>query len=186
MNPPRRSASVLLAGLSLGWAVAACLTGCASTAPGPSPREAKARYQFNHIMRTCQVAAEDATNEVDRVTLLNQAARSYQQMARDYSDVPRWAAASLRSLGQIHVAQDALKEALSSFDQVGQLYPGEHWEVIQSWKAAGDALWNARHRGEAALYYRQIVDTYGRPGQPPMFDTIVGIARGRLKEQGLP
>lgn len=186
MNPPRRSAFVLLAGLALGWAVAACLTGCASTAPGPSPREAKARYQFNHIMRTCQVAAEDATNEVDRVTLLNQAARSYQQLARDYSDVPRWAAASLRSLGQIHVEQDELKEALSSFEQVGQLYPGEHWEVIQSWKAAGDALWNARHRGEAALYYRQIVDTYGRPGQPPMFDTIVGIARGRLKEQGLP
>ena len=131
-------------------------------------------------MRASDVPAFDATNAVERVTLLDRAAREYRQLATDYEDVPAWAAAALRREGEIHVERGDLKQSLFCFEQVGQRYPQQHWEVIQAWKAAADYLWNTRHRGEARLYYQQIVNTYGRPGQPPMFDTIVHISRQRL------
>ena len=134
-------------------------------------------------MRSSDVPAFDATNAVERVVLLDRAAREYHQLATDYADVPSWAAAALRREGQIHVERGDLKQGLSCFEQVGQRYPQEHWEVIQAWKAAADYLWTTRHRGEARLYYQQIVNTYGRPGQLPMFDTIVHVSRQRLAEK---
>lgn len=167
----------LVAGL-LVWA------GCSTTPSHSSDREAKARFEYNRIMREFRVPAEEATNDVTRVAMLDQVAEAYLEFTQEYGDVPRWAAAALRSLGQVHLERGEFRDALASFEQVGQRYPQEHWEVIQAWKEAADMLWETRHRGEAVLYYQQIVDTYDRPGQPPMFETLVNIARLRLREQG--
>ena len=160
--------------------------GCASSGPTPAQRDAEARYHYNQAMRLYRVPTADASNEVDRVVLLDAAAKEYARLAHVYRDVPRFASASWRSLGMIQLARGELREALTALEQVGRLYPDQHWEVIQAWKAAADALWNARHRAEAALYYRQIVSVYGKPGQPPMFDTLVVIARARLAEEATP
>jgi tetratricopeptide (TPR) repeat protein len=162
-------------------------SGCASPSRTPAARETQARYQFNLAVRQYHVPAGDATNALDRAALQDKAAQEYQRLAREYADVPRWAASSLCSLGQIYIDRGQIKEGLTCFEQVGQRYPMEHWEVIQAWKSAADCLWDNRNRGEALLYYRQIVNTYGnQPGQPPMFDTIVGIARSRLKDVETP
>ena len=168
-------------GMAVGFLV---WMGCSTTPDQASNREAKARYEYNRIMREYRVPAEEATNEVERVAMLDQVAAAYLEFTQEYGDVPRWSAAALRSLGQVHLERGEFKEALASFEQVGQRYPQEHWEVIQAWKEAADMLWETRHRGEAVLYYRQMVDTYDRPGQPPMFETLVNIARLRLNEQG--
>lgn len=173
-------------GLLTALVLAALAVGC-STTPTISEREHQARFAFNQTMRLYHVPASEASNTVDRAALLDQSAFAYKKLEQDYSDVPRWAAASLRNLGQINVERGQLKEALVCYEQVGRRYPDEHWEVIQSWKAAADALWAAHQRSEAMLFYRQIVNTYGgKAGQPAMFDTIVTVARSRLKEAGGP
>ncbi len=167
------------------WVVAGGAAGCAS-ASGPKARLSQARYQYNRVTGQVYIKALDATNAVERITLLDVAAEEYGRVAREFPDVPAWAAAALRSEGQIRLERGQLGEALTCLEQVGQRYPQEHWEVIQAWKAAADHLWDTRHRGEARVYYRQIVSTYGRPGQPPMFDTIVSVARQRLAERDTP
>lgn len=171
------------------WAavvVAVWAAGCATSPDQGAQRLSKARFEYNRIMREFRVPAEEATNDVQRLAMLEQAAVEYLQFTQNYGDCAPLAAAALRSLGQIHLALGEGKEALSCFEQVGQRYPQEHWEVIQAWKQAADTLWETRHRGEATLYYQQIVTTYDRPGQPPMFETVVNIARSRLKERGVP
>lgn len=171
---------------ALTWLAAVLLLvvawGCAAPTSGTGARAAKARFEYNRIMRELLVRAGDATNAVLRMALLDQAALEFQRFERDFRDEPRWAASALRSLGQIQLDRGQIKLALDCFEQVGQRYPNEHWEVIQAWKESADALWKSEHRGEASVYYQQIVTTYGRPGQPAMFDTLVGIARVRLKE----
>ena len=116
--------------------------GCASPSRDGAQRLSKARYEYNRIMRDFRVPAEEATNEVQRLVMLEQAASEYLQFTQDYGDCAPLAAAALRSLGQIHLALGEGKEALSCFEQVGQRYPGEHWEVIQAWKQAADTLWD--------------------------------------------
>ena len=160
--------------------------GCSTPTRGAAARESKARFEYNRIMRELRVPAEDATNAVQRFPMLEQAAAAYEQFERDFRDQPRWAAAALRSLGQIQLSRGQTRLALDCFEQVGQRYPNEHWEVIQAWKESADILWKSEHRGEASVYYQQIVTTYGRPGQPAMFETLVGIARARLKECEVP
>ncbi len=173
-------------GLLGAFSLAVLAMGC-STTPSPSARERQARFAFNQAMRVYQLPVGDATNSVDRAALLDQSAAAYDKVEQDYRDVPRWAAAALRCRGQVHLDRGQVKAALACFDQVGRRYPGEHWEVIQAWKAAADTLWAAQQRSEARLYYRQIATTYGgKSGQPPMFDTIVTVARSRLKESGGP
>lgn len=180
----------LAAGLALVLAGGVGM-GCAHTpaqAAGHkvSARESKARYEYNRVIRQYQLPAIDATNAVERVAMLDQTAFELEAMVREYAEVPKWAAIALRTLGKIHIERGQLKEGLACFEQVGQRYPQEHWEVIQAWREAGDTLWETHHRGEARLYYRQIVSTYDRPGQPPMFDTIVRVARARLEESNPP
>lgn len=171
-----------VAGMIGLWLVA----GCATAPGGAHAREPKAKFEYNRIMREYRVPAEEATNEVERVAMLDQVAQAYADFSQEYADVPRWAAAALRARGQIHVVRGQFQDALACFEQVGQRYPQEHWEVIQAWKEAADLLWETQHRGEAVLYYRQIVQTYDRPGQPPMFGTLVDIARSRLQENQRP
>lgn len=156
--------------------------GCATPTKGVEQRASKARFEYNRIMREWVVPAGDVSNAVERMDLLEQAAQEYQQFERDFRDQPRWAAAALRSLGQVQLSRGQIKAALDCFELVGQRYPHEHWEVIQAWKEAADTLWQSEHRGEASVYYQQMINTYGRPGQPDMFDTLVDIARARLKE----
>ena len=156
--------------------------GCAAPTRGAGQRASKARFEYNRIMREWVVPAGDATNVVERMELLEQAAQEYQQFERDFRDQPRWAAAALRSLGQVQLNRGQVKPALDCFELVGQRYPHEHWEVIQAWKEAADVLWQSEHRGEASVYYQQMINTYGRSGQPDMFTTLVDIARERLKE----
>lgn len=168
------------------WVLTALLLvvawGCRTPTGGPSDREAKARFEYNRIMREWVVPAGDVSNTVERMDLLEQAAQEYEQFERDFRDQHRWAAAALRSLGQVQLSRGQVKAALDCFELVGQRYPHEHWEVIQAWKEAADTLWQSEHRGEASVYYQQMINTYGRPGQPAMFETLVDIARARLKE----
>jgi hypothetical protein len=77
--------------------------GCTTPTSGAEQRAAKARFEYNRIMREWVVPAGDATNTVERMDLLVQAAQEYQQFERDFRDQPRWAAAALRSLGQVQL-----------------------------------------------------------------------------------
>lgn len=161
--------------LLVGW-------GCKTPTDGGVQRDAKARFEFNRIMRERMVPAGDATNVAERLVMLDEAAQEYETFERDYRDQPRWAAKALRTLGQLQLRRGQVKQALDCFELVGQRYPNEHWEVIQAWKEAADVLWQQEQRGEASVYYNQIVTTYGRSGQPAMFETLVNISRARLKE----
>jgi tetratricopeptide (TPR) repeat protein len=163
----------------LGLALLAA-AGCLSTRSDAERRTAQARHEFMRVVRELQVPAGDATNEVVRGELLTNAVAGYLDLVARYPDQPQWCAQALRSVANIYRAEGRRAEALATYERLAHRYPGEHWEVIQAWKAAGDLMWDSRMRELARGYYQQIVDTYSGPDQPPMFQTIVDIARQRL------
>lgn len=154
--------------------------GCQSSRARPAKRAASAKHAFNLVVRQAHVPAGDSTNDIERAELLVRAAAGYQDIVKRYPDQPQWAAQSLRSLGNVYQLQGRPADALSAYDRVGRDYPGEHWEVIQAWKSAGDLLLDTGDREGAARYFRRIVDTYDRADAAPMFRTLVDISRRRL------
>jgi len=167
----------LAALLGLALLVAA---GCLSSRNATERRAAQARHELKRVVRELHVPAGDATNEVVRGELLTNAVAGYLDLVARYPDQPQWCAQALRSVANIYRAEGRRAEALATYERLAQRYPGEHWEVIQAWKAAGDLMWDSQKRELARGYYQQIVDTYSAPDQPPMFQTIVDIARQRL------
>ena len=169
----------------MGMAALVC-AGCLSPHGDVAKRASQAKFEFNRIVREYQVPAGDATNAVQRGAYLTNAVTAFRALAERYPDQPQWAAQSMRCIANIHRAEGRRAEALATYEQLVHRYPGEHWEVIQAWKSCGDLLWDSRMKELAREYYRQIVDTYGGPGQPPMFDTLVHIARQRLADGARP
>lgn len=161
----------------------ALLAACATRSP-EQLADATARYEFKRIVREFQVPASEATNELQRVELIDQALAALESLRTNYPTAQPWAAMSLRQIGQIHAERGERKEALAAFARVAVLYPTESWEIIQASKAAGDLLWDSGMKKQALMFYQDIVDQYGGPGQPEMFDTLVRISRERIKEAG--
>lgn len=159
--------------------LAAGLTACATRAPMES-EEARARYEFKRIVRAYEIPAAETTNAADRAAYQEQALLAYEALRAAYPNARATAAAALRAVGHLHAARGERKEALAAFARVGVLYPEQEWEVIQAWRAAGDLLWTAGMKKEALPFYQDIVTTFDRPDLPPLFDTIVRIARDRI------
>lgn len=161
----------------------ALLAACATRSPEQTA-DARARYEFKRIVRTYQVPASEATNDMDRAVLLDAAQEAFATLREDYPTARPWAAMALRQIGEILAQQGRRKEALATFAKVDVYYPNESWEVIQAWKAAGDLLWDSGMKREALPFYQDIVAKFDHPGQPEMFGTIVRIARDRIRDAG--
>ena len=155
--------------------------GCATRTPVAAATSA-AQYEYKRIVREYQLPAADATNALERAALLDQAVQAYEALRQQHPEASPWAAAALRAAGAIHAERGNRKEALSAYARVGVLYPGEEWEVIQAWRAAGDLLWTAGIRDQAILFYKDIIEKFDQPGKPPLFETLVRIAKDRLAE----
>ncbi len=166
--------------------LAACLIAACATRAPQEDAQAKARYEYNRIVRTYQIPASESTNEVERALLLHQAFTAYAALITNYPTARPWAAMSLRAVAALHAERGDWKKALETYDIVPALYPDDDWEVIQAWRGAGDLLWSARMPALAVEYYRQIVERFDRPGMPPGFDAHVRIARDRLREAAAP
>ncbi|HMP76651.1 MAG TPA: hypothetical protein PKE12_10185 [Kiritimatiellia bacterium] len=172
---------VLLLGAVVWWTA----PGCATRAP-TAVSTSEAQYEFKRIVREYQLPAAEATNDVDRAALLDQAANAFEALREKHPDASPWAAAALRSAGNIHAELGHRKEALAAYARVGLLYPDDEWEAIQAMRSAGDILWIAGIRDQAILFYREIIEKFDKPGKPPMFDTVVRIAKDRLSEAAPP
>ena len=160
--------------------------GCVAASGNVDRRERQARHDFNRVVRELHVPAGDATNDVMRGELLTNAVKGYLAIVQQYPDQPQWGAQALRSVANIHRAEGRRGEALAAYARIAHKYPGQDWEIIQAWKSAGDLLWDSSMKGLARDYYRQIVAAYGEVHDPPMFQTIVDIARRRLAGDGQP
>jgi len=171
---------LLLAVLSI-LALASC-----ATRPPEKRMEAEAQYEFKRIMREYVIAAGDATNELVRAELVEQAVQGFRLLRELYPDAQPWAAMALRYRANLHAERGERKEALATYAKVGVLYPDQDWEVIQAWRSAGDLLWTSGMRKESLDFYRDIVARFDTPGQPPMYETIVRIARDRIAEVEAP
>lgn len=165
---------------------AALLGSCSSPKPAMDQRAREARYEFNRVVREYHVPMSEATNDLERGVWMTNALAGYEAICRDFGDQAKWAAQSLRSMGNVYLAQGDRARALRCYDQVGRDYPGEHWEVIQAWKSAGDLLWDSGMKSEGAKYFSLIVQTYAGMDEPPMFKTLVEISRDRLAGIGAP
>lgn len=158
---------------------AAGLAACATRSPVES-EEAQARYEFKRIVRAYEIPASETTNTADRAAFQEQALLAYEALRAAYPTARASSAAALRAVGKIHAERGERKEALAAYTRVGVLYPEQEWEVVQAWRAAGDLLWESGMKKEALPFYRDIVTSFDKPGQPPMVETIVRIAKDRL------
>lgn len=163
--------------------VLAAASACVTRSP-EEVAEARARYEYNRIVRQFQVPRGDSTNALERAALLDKSLQELQNLRNEYPDATPWVAMALRQTGEIYVERGQEKEAVRAFTLVGVYYMGEDWEVIQAWKAAGDLLWSNGKKEAALPYYRDIVQRFARPGQPDLYDTIVRIAQDRIAEAG--
>lgn len=144
--------------------------------------EARAKYEYQRIVRQFQVPFGDSTNTLERAALLDKSLQELEALRANYPNARPWNAMALRKIGEIYAERGQKKEALAAFTLVGVRCMSEDWEVIQAWKAAGDLLWSSGMRNQALPFYRDIVQRYNRPGYPEMYNTIVRIALDRMAE----
>lgn len=121
-------------------------------------------------------------NGAEKERLLDEAAKRYTQLLRDYPEQTDIAPQALRGLGNIHAIRGNVDEAVKHYRQVAEKYPGRDWEVLQAWKAAGDLLWDANRRDEAKAFYRRIVERFDAPAAPVIFKAVVRGSKSRLAE----
>jgi tetratricopeptide (TPR) repeat protein len=144
--------------------------GCA-----PALRES-ARQVFDRTVRECHLPSAEASG-AQREKLLVEAASGYEQVLKLGPSDLHLCAAALRSLANVRVEQGRLSEAVNLYTRVGEKYPTCDWEVLQAWKSAGDLLWDAGRQGEAAGFYKKIVQRFG--SDPSAIVQIVARAASR-------
>jgi tetratricopeptide (TPR) repeat protein len=154
-------------------ALAAQLTfGCA-----PASRES-AQQVFDRTVRECHLPSAEASG-AQREKLLAEAASGYEQVLKLGRSDPHLCAAALRSLANVRVDQGRLSEAVKLYSRVDEKYPACDWEVLQAWKSAGDLLWDADRQGEAAGFYKKIVQRFGSDPSA-IVQTAARAARRRI------
>lgn len=157
------------------------MAGCVSSPDRQQQRYAEAKALFDKTAKEYHLpSAEAKGTEHDR--LLSQAAAGYEQLLRQYRDQPHWCAPATRSLANVRAEQGRTDEAVKLYASVESRYPGEEWEILQSWKSAGDLLWEAGQQEPARVYYRKIVERFDTADAPGLYKVIVKGARSKLSD----
>ena|SRR5215204_4766318 len=161
----------------------AALAGCSEKPKQTAEqRYASAKALFEKASRDYHIPSGEARG-AERRRLEEQAAGIYAEVARHYADQPLWASQALRSLGNIRASQTNITEAVKLYGQVGELFPGQDFEVLMAWKSAGDLLCDARRQTEARIFYERIVARFDKPDALPIVQTVVRGCKGRLEGQ---
>ncbi|GDY22836.1 hypothetical protein LBMAG56_41830 [Verrucomicrobiota bacterium] len=151
----------------------------AAPAPAATNTPPAAQALFDRITKEFHLPSAEASG-ARRKELLGQAAAGYEQLLREHPTHTNLCAQALRSLANIRATEGRLDDAIALHASVAQRYPAEEWEILQSWKSAGDLLTDAQRAADAAPFYRQIVERFDRTNAAPVVQIIVRSARKRL------
>ena len=181
--PIARAASWRLPGFAspLLFILVIALTSCSAKKESPAQRADAAKALFDHATKDFHLPSDTASG-ADRLRLQDQAAASYELLLKEYPEQDAWAAQALCGLANIRVAQTNLDESVKLFAEVAQKYPQRDWEILESWKSAADALWDARRTNDARAYYQKIVARYDSTNATQVVKTIVRGSQSRLAE----
>ena len=158
------------------------LTSCsAKKEESPAQRADAAKVLFDHATKDFHLPSDTASG-AERRRLQDQAAASYELLLKEYPEQEAFAAQALCGLANIRVAQTNLDEAVKLYASVAQKYPQRDWEILESWKSAADALWDARRTNDARAYYQKIVTRYDSTNVTQVVKTIVRGSQSRLAE----
>ncbi|MCL5098242.1 MAG: tetratricopeptide repeat protein [Candidatus Omnitrophica bacterium] len=158
------------------------LASCSTPKQTPEQRYKAAQELFNQTTKLYHLPSAQASG-AERVKLLEEAARGYEQLLNRYPDQPFWCAQALRSLGNVRADQGRLDDAIQCYRNVASKYPGQDWEVVQAWKSAADLLWEDGRRDEALEFYRKIVERFDTPNASQVIQTIVRGAKAKLAQE---
>jgi len=155
--------------------------GCKAKQQIAPDRSVTARALFERTTQEFHTPGLDA-NGAERERLLNEAAKNYGRLIKEFPEERDWCAQSLRALGNIHASQGKTNEAVKLYATVGEKYFDREWEVLQAWKAAGDLLWDANRREDAKKFYAKIVERFGKKEAPQIIQQVVRGSKARLAE----
>jgi hypothetical protein len=156
-------------------------SGCARRPKSAGDAYADAKALFEHVSKHFHIPSAEASG-TEKLRLQNLALSGYQQLLQEYPAEDYWVAQALRSRGNIYSAQTNVDSAVKSFAAVEQRCPKRDWEILISWKSAGDLLWDAHRQSEARLFYGRIIERFDRAGSAQVVATIVRGSRQRLAE----
>lgn len=145
----------------------------------PQQKADAAKALFEQATKEFHLPSAQATG-AEKARLQQRAAESYEKVLNDFADQTIWAAQALRNLAGIRAAQTNINEAVRLYTSVAERFPKEEFEVLQSWKAAGDLLWEGKRQAEARKFYQQIVQRFDGTNQPAVVRLVVKGARSKL------
>jgi hypothetical protein len=180
MEPARRNNFPVCILLAL-FAAGVALTACSKHEKDSPERAAVAKAQFDSITKEFHVPSAN-TNNAERLRLQNEAAARYADLVKRFPEQSNICAQALRSVGNIHAVQTNTDSAVKSFAAVGERYPTQDWEVLQSWKSAADLLWDAGRTNDARNYYSKIAARFDAPDAPAIYKTVVRGSKARLAQ----
>lgn len=138
-----------------------------------------ARQLFEQTLSQFHLPSAEARG-AQRKNLLLQASNGYSQILKSFPNDQPWAAQALRSLGNVRAEQGDINEAVRLYASLEKKYPGEDWEILQSWKAAGDLLADHQRKTEADVFFKKIIERFDKPEFSPIFRAVVKGSRARL------
>jgi len=159
-------------------------SGCARKPKSAGDAYADAKALFEHTSKQFHIPSAEAGG-TEKLRLQNLALSGYEQLLKEYPAEDYWVAQALRSRGNIYSAQTNIDAAVKSFAAVERRCPKLDWEILISWKSAGDLLWEANRQSEARRFYGRIVERFDRAGSAQVVATIVRGSRLRLAEGNL-
>ena len=169
-------------GLALVLLVAAnVFSGCREKGSPTVISSGDARALFTNTMTRLHAPSADARG-AERDRLLNEAAKGYEELLKNFPAESNLCAQALRALGSIHATRGNTNEAVRFYATVGGKYASEDWEVLQSWKSAADLLWDGGKRDEAKTFYAKIVGRFGNSDAPQIIQQVVRGSKARLAE----
>jgi tetratricopeptide (TPR) repeat protein len=158
------------------------LCSCATTPKQtPAERHAAAKAAFDQTTKEFHLPSAEARGP-ERQRLLKEAASGYEAVLSKFRDQPFWCAQALRSLANVRATQGRTADAVKLYGDVAKKYPDQSWEVLQSWRSAGDVLWEAGNREQARVFYRLLIERFDTPDAVQVVKTIVRGAKARLAE----
>ena len=146
-------------------------------AASPEPPSA-ARQLFEQTLTQFHLPSAEARG-AGRKNLLLQASAGYEQVLKSFPTVQPWAAQAMRALANVRAEQGNIDEAIRLYAGLEKKYPADEWEILQSWKSAGDLLWEHQRTAEAKAFYKKIVERFDRPDASPVFRAVVKGSRAR-------
>lgn len=155
--------------------------GCKEKAPSKSPILGDARTLFTNTMNRFHAPSAEARG-AERDRLLNEAAKGYDEVLRQFPTETNVCAQSLRALGSIYATRGETNEAVKFHAAVGEKYGSEDWEVLQAWKSAADLLWDGNQRTEAKKFYGKIVERFDKSEAPQITQQVVRGSKARMVE----